>query len=466
MKGREGFTEAYRRYFVALMLLVSAFAVIDRVALLTMGQAIKDEMRISDFQFGILSGLGFAIMYALLGLPLARLADTGNRVRLMSAAVAIWSLFSFLSGRALNFASLMLCRIVIGVGEAGVQPPAIAIISDLYPPQRRGLALAFLALGLPLGNLVGAIASGYLATVFTWRTVFLLMAAPGVVLALAVRVTLRDPPRGFSDGRGADSASSENVTAVFSHLARRRSFLHIVAALALAQLAAAGIGSFLPQYLTRTLALHLKATGLMFGMVAASSTLIGNLSGGATVDWISARDVRWYGWLPCVGLTICAPLYLICFTAHDPAIATVVLILAGAFLFLYYTPTQTVLQNMVGPNMRASAAFVFFLITSLVGYGFGPMLLGLVSDGLAGRTFPGGHYATLCRGAASLGDVALREACQSASASGIRSAMMLMSCVFLWAACHFFLAARTLRDDLVSGAQPSSAEQEAAPQQV
>ena len=121
-------------------------------------------------------------------------------MKLIAIAVAIWSVFSLLSGFARNFLQLLLCRVVIGVGEAGVQPPAIAIISDLYPPGRRGTALAVLSVGLPIGSLIGAAGAGYLAGEYSWRTVFLLLGVPGVVLAVAARLTLRDPPRGLSEG--------------------------------------------------------------------------------------------------------------------------------------------------------------------------------------------------------------------------------------------------------------------------
>ena len=128
---------AYRIWFLTLMVLISAFSVIDRTAVLTLGQAIKQDLRLSDFQFGLISGVGFALFYAILGLPLARLADTWSRVRLITIAVAIFGVFAALCGLTRNFVQLMLCRIVVGVGEAGVQPPTVSVISDLYPPRPR-----------------------------------------------------------------------------------------------------------------------------------------------------------------------------------------------------------------------------------------------------------------------------------------------------------------------------------------
>ncbi len=151
---------AYRIWFLTLMVLISAFSVIDRTAVLTLGQAIKQDLRLSDFQFGLISGVGFALFYAILGLPLARLADTWSRVRLITIAVAIFGVFAALCGLTRNFVQLMLCRIVVGVGEAGVQPPTVSVISDLYPPRKRGTALAILSIGIPVGTLVGPIGGG------------------------------------------------------------------------------------------------------------------------------------------------------------------------------------------------------------------------------------------------------------------------------------------------------------------
>jgi predicted MFS family arabinose efflux permease len=463
------YSRGYRAYFLVLMGVITSFAIVDRVALLTVGQAIKQDLRLSDFQFGLLSGFAFAVVYTMMGLPLARIAESRNRVRLISIAVAVWSVFAFVSGLARNFLQLMVCRIVIGVGEAGVQPPAIAIVSDLYPPQRRGTALALLSIGMPVGTLVGAAGAGYLADAYSWRTVFLFLGVPGVLVAILAWATLRDPPRGLSDGTvTALDEKAPSALAVFRHLKVRRSFWHIVIGLALTYFAAAGIGSFVPQYFARVFDLPMGQSGVLFGLVGAISGLVGNVSGGVIVDWVSRRDERWYVWLPACGTLICAPLYVAAFVIFGPIAATAMLVIAGVFLFLHYAPSQAVLQNMVEPRMRATAAFVFFFIVSMLGYGVGPTLLGLISDVLASHAFAStafaseavgtGSYVSLCPGGVA-GDAALSgltSACHDASASGIRGAMTVMSCLFFWAALHFFLAARTLRADLQRARLPPS----------
>ncbi len=451
------FARAYRTYFLVLMVVISAFSVVDRTAVLTLGQAIKQDLKLSDMQFGLMSGLGFALFYAMLGLPLARIADTRNRVRLVAVSVAVWSVFATLSGFARNFLQLMVCRMVVGVGEAGVQPPTVSVISDLYPPTRRGTALAILSIGIPLGTLVGPIGAGYLADASSWRTVFLLLGPPGVLLAVLGWLTLREPPRGMSERKTAAEMTAPGFFAVCRHLGAKRSFWHIIAAMAVTNFAAAGVGSFLPQYFTRTFNLSLGLTGVLFGVISALSTLGGTFSGGVIVDWISRRDQRWYVWLPAVGGVAAAPLYVASFLIPNPVVAMTTLTFAGAALFLYFTPVQVVLQNMVEPRMRATAAYIFFSVSSIVGFGFGPALLGYISDHLAAQSFAGGAYLAQCPGgAARTGAAALGQACRLASAAGLRGSMSLMSCLYLWAMVHFFLAARTLRRDLGVGppAQP------------
>ncbi len=451
-KGPEPFSRGYRGWFLFLMVAVSALSVIDRISVLTVGQAIKRDLILSDMQFGLVSGLGFALFYAILGLPLARLADTWNRARLVAIATAVFSAFSFLTGFVGSFLQLMLCRVIVGVGEAGVQPPTISVISDLYPPRRRGTALSILSIGIPLGSLVGAVAAGRLADLYSWRAVFWAIGLPGVILGAIAWFTLREPPRGLSEAR-ADVGDAPGALAVFRHLAGKGCFWHVVMAMALTNFAAAGVGSFLPQYFTRQFNLSLAATGLMFGIISSLSTLAGTFSGGVIADFITRRDERWYVWLPALGCVVATPLYVASFILPQPLVALVVLTLAGAALFLYYTPVQALLQNLVEPRMRGVAAYIFFLVSALVGFGLGPALLGQLSDKVAAHVFGSVHYLSLCPGGAAPAGSgpAAAKACHDASAWGIRIAMSVMSCLYVWAAVHFALAAKSVRRDLEKG---------------
>ncbi len=289
--------------------------------------------------------------------------------------------------------------------------------------------------------------------------VFLVLGLPGVVLALLAWLTLREPPRGLSepDRAAAPDTPAPSALAIFRHLAVKPAFWHIVAAMALTTFAAAGVGSFLPQYFSRSFSLGLGLTGVMFGLISATSTLVGMVSGGVVVDWLSHRDERWSCWLPGAGVLVAAPMYVASFLLPNPILATAILTLAGASLFLYYAPTQMVLQNMVEPRMRGTAAFIFFLVSSMVGLGFGPALLGYVSDRWASGVFEAGDYLTQCPGGAARAGAQMADgaACHAASAAGLKGAMSVMSCLYVWGAVHFALAARTIRRDLLPTAIPA-----------
>ena len=447
--GQARFSRGYRTWFLGLMVAASAVSVIDRTAILTLGQSIKADLHMTDAEFGLMQGFGLAVCYAVFGLPLARLADTANRMKLVAAAVGVFSLFAGFCGLTRSILQLFLCRVVVGVGEAGVQPPIISAISDLYPARKRGTALSILSMNIGLGTLVGPIAAGYLTEAYSWRAVFLLIGVVGVAVAILSWLTTREPPRGMSEDIAADQAPAPGFFAVLKLLAAKRSFWQVMAGMAVTNFAAAGVGSFIPLYFSRQFDLGPGMTGVVFGIVSFLSTFGGTVSGGVIVDFVSRRDGRWYVWLPALGVLVSAPLYIGGFLLPNAAMALVSLTFAGAVLFLYYTPTQALLQNMVEPRMRGTAAFVFFVVSGLVGGAGGPALLGYISDQVAAHAFTGA-YLSLCPGGVApiAAGAAAHAACRIASVAGLKVAMSAMSGLFVWGAVHFFLAARSVRHDL------------------
>jgi predicted MFS family arabinose efflux permease len=441
--------QTQRLLFIAALVAINTCSSIDRVATITIGPAIKRDLGLSDLQFGLVAGFGFALFYAFLGLPIARLADTHNRVKLIAIAVSLWSVCLMLSALARNFVHLLACRVAIGIGEAGVQPPSVSLVSDFYPASRRGFAIGILGIGVPVGTLVGAIGGGYLTELYSWRTAFFVMGAPGVVLALFVWLLLRDPPRGMSEDASVVDSGTPALSAVARHLGSRRSFWHLIVAIGLTNIAVNGLGAFLPQFFARVSNMSMSRVGIVYGSIGAGATLISYVFGGAVVDWISRRDGRWYVWLSALGCALSVPLYILSFTISNAIIATVLLTLASICIFLYYTPTQVVLQNMAQPRMRATTAFVFFFVVGLVGVGLGPTLVGLFSDLFATRSFTLGDYAARCPGGVAL-DAAqgLDQACHAASSAGLQAALIGAACIGIWAALHFLLAARTIRKDM------------------
>ena len=432
------------KWALVLLVAVGTCSAIDRLAVAIMGPAIAADLNLSDFQLGLMSGFGFAVVYLLFGLPLARMADRGNRVGLIAISVAIWSLFLILCSGVRNFAHLMICKAVISVGEVGVQPAAVSLVSDLYPRHRRGTALGILALGVPVGTAIGSTAGGYLAEVYGWRTALFILGIPGLVLAVLFYATLREPRRGECQPTTAKNQPPP-LSTVYRLLAVKRSFWHLIIAVAVISIAVFGIGVFLPVYFTRVVGLGLGQTGVLNGIVGAVST-IGYFSGGVAVDRLRQRDERWHAWFAAIGVAVGAPFYMLAFHIMDPILATVLLTIGGATMFLYYTPVHLMLQSMVEARMRATVAFIFFFASGLVGAGLGPSLVGLISDTVAARAFSGGDFAALC-GAGVM--TAPSVECGKATVHGLRVALTAVSFFFLWAFLHLLWASRTLQQDFV-----------------
>ncbi len=205
--GPPEYSRGYLRYALGLLVVVYTFNFIDRQILVILQESIKQEMGLSDGQLGLLSGFTFAIFYVTLGLPIARIADRGVRRNVIAWSVGFWSLMTALAGLVRSFPQLVAVRIGVGIGEAGGCPPAHALISDNFPPRQRGRALSIYSLGVYLGVLFGFVAGGWLNQFFGWRTAFMVVGLPGLLVALLVRFTIREPRRGQSDPGGPTTAA-------------------------------------------------------------------------------------------------------------------------------------------------------------------------------------------------------------------------------------------------------------------
>lgn len=439
------YSTRYRAWLLTLLVAAYASSFVDRIVISVVGQAIIAELHLTDLQFGLLGGMAFAIFYSVFGLPVARLAERRNRTAILSASVALWSLMTMLCGVAQSYAVLLLCRMGVGIGEAGCTPASHSLISDHYPARQRSSALGVYFLGVPLGTLLGATAAGWVGEALGWRAAMIAVGAPGLVLAPVIWLTLREPPRGHADGRLA-AGQAPPLAAVLRRVARTPSLRHLFIGTTVATLAANGISTFAPAYFMRGFGLRLADVGLYFGLIMGISGLIGILAGGFGADRAARRDVRWYAWLPAIGVLLAAPLYALAYSQTDIGPAAP-LILAGAFcLSAYAGPVFAVAQNLVAPRMRASIAALLLLAMNLVGQGLGPTLMGHASDRLAGRAFTRGDHRTMCLGSAPSGADA--AACAEASAAGLRQTLVGMSFLLPLGALHFALAARTLREDL------------------
>jgi predicted MFS family arabinose efflux permease len=445
------FSKAYRAWLLAILLVSNALNLADRLGMAAVSQAIKVDLRFTDAQMGLIQGLGFAILYTLLGLPIARLAEHTNRTRIIAGSLAIFGAMVWLCSTATSFTRLLLFRVGVSVGDAGFGPPVAALIGDHYPMEKRASAMSIIWLGAPLGVVIGSSLGGWMAEHVSWRAAFVAIGIPGLVVSSVAFLTLREPQRGLSDMTGTCAGPPPSFRVVLRFLLSKRSMCHILIGCALAAIGMNAIGQFLAPFLLRTYHLGFAEAGRLLSVIAGGAMASGLALGGFGVDWAGRFDKRWYVWGPAIGLTLAAPAFVVGFDQPTVTSAVVALMAAHVVLFVYFTPTLAMAQNMVDANMRASSAFTVSLVLGLVGVGIGPTLLGLLSDAFGAAAFAPGNFKLMCPGGAPPhGELsALQRDCAAASATGIRQAMMAMSLFLLWAAVHYFLAARTLRADLL-----------------
>jgi predicted MFS family arabinose efflux permease len=458
------FSKGYRAWLLTVLVLTNALNLADRQGLAAVAQAIKLDLKFSDAAMGMIQGLPFAVFYTLMGLPLARMSERLSRTRIISVCLALFGVMVALCGTASSFWGLLLFRVGVGIGDAGFVTPVASLIGDHYPMSRRASAMSIIWLGAPIGVICGSTLGGWLAEHVSWRASFVAIGTPALLVAILVFATLREPPRGMSDAVAPLKRPPPSTWTVLRFVFSKRSMWHVLIGCALAATAMNGIGQFIGQFLVRNFHLGFASAGRLIGSIAIIGMASGLALGGFGVDWAGRFDKRWYVWGPALGLVFAAPLFVLGFNQSTIAWTAVVLVVAHVAMFLYYTPTLAMAQNMVGADMRASSAFVVSIVLGLVGIGLGPPLLGFLSDHYAAREFTFGSYATSCPGGHAVqgSGAALADACSSASAHGLKYALMTLSLLCIWSAVHYLLAARNLRSDLEKQYVPEMAPVPAA----
>ncbi len=418
----------YRTYVLSMLVVVYIFNFLDRQIVTILAEPIKVDLGLNDTQIGLMTGLAFAIFYTVLGIPLARLADRANRVSIISIALVVWSGMTALCGLAQNFAQMLAARIGVGVGEAGCSPPAHSLIADYFPPEKRASALSIYALGIPIGSILGYLAGGWIAEFYGWRMAFLLVGIPGILLALVFKLTVREPLRGMSDPDGPRQAEQPPLWATIKSLLKNRTILHIAMGGALTSFVGYGLGQWLPAYFIRIHDMGIAETATWFGLVLGVASAIGTYLGGNVADKFADKDKRVYVWLPAAGVLIALPFFVVALLINQPYIAIALLVLPSLLNSLWLGPAFGTVQNLAPMRMRALASAILLFILNIIGLGFGPFLVGVLSDLLS----------------ASFGQEALRWA------------ILISTFAYIWAGAHFLLAGRTLQRDLATSAQEAA----------
>lgn len=416
-------------YALGLLFVVYVFNFIDRSILGMLNQPIKEDLGLSDTQMGFLGGVAFAIFYTFIGIPVARLADVSTRRNVVAISLAIWSAMTVVCGFAANFWHLLIARIGVAIGEAGGSPPSHSMISDLFPLSRRATALSIYALGIPAGGMLGSFLGGWLNEAFDWRTAFMLVGAPGLLLALVVRFTLREPERGAMDPGPRIAEPPPPVREVLAHLWARRSFRFLILGASLQSFVGYGVGYWIPAFLIRSHDMGTAAIGTWLFWLGIPG-MLGTFLGGWLGDRFSHRDVRWYVWLPGIANLIALPFSVFFYLWPVASVALLVSALPGLLGGYYLGPTFALTQAMATMRMRAMAASIMLFMINLIGMGLGPQVTGIASDLLGAPSVFG--------------------------ADGLRMALIAVTAVNAIAALCYFAAGRDLRHDLGRSSAPTS----------
>lgn len=480
-------TPAYRIYVLGMLTLVYTLNFIDRNLINVIAQPIITEFKLSDTQFGFLNGPPFAIFYALMGIPIAMLADRYNRVLIVSLCISIWSIMAALCGFATSFAFLVMARIGVAIGEAGGTPPSNSIIGDYFKPKSRAAALGVFATGVTIGSALSNYFGGPIARnlngaalerLFTewgwtwalnladwsqiagWRVAFVVIGAPGVLVALILLLTVREPPRGFSDPPGTHRPEKTGLFDAFKELRSKPTFWTMAMGASLVALVGYGLIAFQAPMVQRIHGVDPATFAFQFGGPLAIVAALGTFAGGMIVDRLSGRIANAVALVPAWSMILSIPFYLYTYTrpTEDLYGSMRVAWCIAVFLHYMYLGSQyTIGQGVVQQRSRAAAIAILLFLVAIIGNGIGPYIVGWMSDlfmaaELKGAGFAGVLTDELCRNATAVASLPVEQqsACKMAYGEGLRSSMIATVMIFIPSALFFWLAARTLHRDMVA----------------
>ena len=416
---------AANRYGVlAILTIVYALNVLDRSILGVLLPQIKLDLAVNDTYLGVLTGAGFAVFYASLGIPIASLADRSSRKGIIAASLALFSVMTAVCGFAKTFTQLLVARIGVAIGEAGTSPPSFAIISDYFAQTERSKAMAIFTVGANVGILAGFTLGGLIATRYGWRAAFFIVGLPGLIMVAVVAAIVREPHRGLSDplqARHLAQGSAVGVGKTLAFLWSQRSLRHLLFGVALTLFVSSGVSAWLPSFLLRSHGVTTAKSGIAVGLSLGIGGIVGTLvGGGVLVDRLSRRDLRWPIWIVVIAMIFTFIGNSLVFIVPNGVLAMTAFIIPAILTTVWQAPTLAMTQGLAPVNMRATTGACYVLVANLIGLGLGPLTVGGLSD----------TYAYL-----------------GAGQDALRWALLSTVPVGLWAGVHFLLAARTLRAD-------------------
>jgi MFS family permease len=458
-------TKRYRSYVLTALLVIYILNFVDRGLLSVVAPQMKPELGISDTAFGLLTGFGFALLYTFVGIPLAQYAETRHRVWIMTVCVALWSLMTALCGLAAEvtigsltigaFWILLACRVGVGIGEAGCTPPANSLIADYYPPKSRSTALGYYAMGVTLGGLLANLIGGPITDAFGWRAAFFVLGVPGIIVAIVLKLTVKEPPRGYTDPPGTVRKERPKFSDGLKELAGKPSFWTMTVAATIAAFCGYGIASFQSLFLNRSFGLTAGEAALWVNVPVALTAALGTVATGWLAEKLSAKHPTAIAWLAGIGLTASVPFYVVAFTTHNLWLCLVGLALGSGIKYGYLAAQYTIGQGVVSAQVRAVSTAIMLFVVNLLGYGLGPLFIGALSDLIFNLQVADLGAADLtrkaCEGAARAALAAAdQQVCAVAHPQSLQRSLLITAGLYAVGGGFFFLTCRWLKRDMVA----------------
>lgn len=407
-------------YALAVLTTVYIFNIADRYVVSTLIEPIKADLHLSDTAIGFLTGTALAIFYTGMGLPLGLIADRVDRRKLIAVSIGIWSLMTAACGAAMTFTQLMLARIGVGIGEAGGTPASQSMIADIFPFSQRVIATSIFTLGAAAGSMLGSTAGGNIAEAFGWRAAFFALGVPGLILALLLRFTVTEPLRGAHQSGAAGSVPSIGETLRF--MRTQRSLVHVIAGATVVTYWGWGLLWWTPAFLARSHHMSTGEAGTLVGTVTGIAGALGIIVGGALIHWLARSDARWQTWVVGAATLLGTAASIVAYSTPSRAVATAMLWMFVPVAYLNIAPILSLTQSLVPPRMRGLSCAIMLFGANVANLALAPQIIGILSDQFLAHS--------------------------GAGADSLRWALVLTAFTGIWAAYHFWAAARYIRRDL------------------
>ncbi len=403
-------------YTLGVLAVAHMLSLLDRKLPLILAQSIKTDLQLNDTQLGLVIGVMFAIVYTTVAIPMGALADRTSRKRLIAGAITIWSVMTAAGGLAQNVWQLGLSRMGVAVGESVCTPAASSMIGDMFAPRFRARAVAIYFVGAQMGILAGLVLGGWINEIANWRMALILLGAPGVLLALVIGFTIREPAR-MNRENTSPTEPRPKTSEVALQLLRQPTLVHLIFAAALAALATGGLQAFLPAYIIRTYDMGSAQVGFTYGVAMGLSGLAGVLFGGFAGDWMRRKSPPKALMFVGVGEAIALPAVMLALVIHNYPLFLGLLFVWNSLSSIHNGPVYATLHSLMPSRTHATATAIYLFVVGGLGLALGPLVTGIVSDSISA----GGTQASL------------------------QTALLILSIPKLWSVGHFLLAARSLR---------------------